>query len=92
MKNNIIVCTAKPYEIEMDDGKKLTVKDDIYIGTINPNNEEDYFYGAWFDKSEETFPSAFQGSLSFTKEEFKERIETVKDLEGKEINLNDGAF
>lgn len=39
MKNNIIVCTVKPYEIEMDDGEKLTVK-----------------------------------------------------LEGKEINLNDGAF
>lgn len=90
MKNNIIVCTAKPYEIEMDDGKKLTVKDEIYIGTINPNSEEDYFYGAWFDKSGETF--LFGGSLSLTKEDFKKRIETVKDLEGKEINLNDGAF
>lgn len=90
MKNNIIVCTAKPYEIEMDDGKKLTVQDDIYIGTINPNSEEDYFYGAVFDTAEETF--LFQGSLSLSKEDFKERIETVKDLEGKEINLNDGAF
>ena len=87
MKNNIVVCTVKPYEIEMDDGKKLTVQDEIYIGTINPNSEEDYFYGAWFDKS-----GVFGGSLSLTKEGFKERIETVKDLEGKEINLNDGAF
>lgn len=90
MKNNIIVCTAKPYEIEMDDGKKLTVQDDIYIGTINPNSEEDYFYGAVFDTAEGTF--LFNGSLSLSKEDFKKRIETVKDLEGKEINLNDGAF
>ena len=90
MKNNIVVCTVKPYKITLDDGEKLTIKDDIYIGTINPNSEEDYFYGAWFDKIEGTY--LLQGSLSFTKQEFKERIETVKDLEGKEINLNDGAF
>lgn len=90
MKNNIVVCTAKPYEIEMDDGEKLTVQDDIYIGTINPNSEEDYFYGACFDKPGETF--LFEGSLSLTKEDFKEKIETIKDLEGKEINLNDRAF
>lgn len=87
MKNNIVACTVKPYEIVLDDGKKLTVQNEIYIGTINPNSGAEYFYGAWFEKSEETFQ--FLGSISLNQEEFEERIETVKDLEGKRIDPNE---
>ena len=87
MQNNIIVCTVKPYEIVLEDGEKLIVQDEIYIGTINPNSKAEYFYGTWFDKSEGTYQ--FQGSISLNQEEFEERIETVKDLEGKRINLNE---
>ena len=86
MKNNIVVVTAKPYDLVLDDGKKITVQNEIYIGTINPESEE-YFYGAWFEKNGESF--WFLGSVSLNQEDFKKRAGTVKDLEGKRINLNE---
>lgn len=46
MKNNIVVVTAKPYDLVLDDGKTITVQDEIYIGTINPESGAEYFYGA----------------------------------------------
>ena len=87
MKNNIVVVTAKPYELVLDDGKTITVQDEIYIGTINPESGAEYFYGAWFEKNEESFQ--FLGSISINQEDFEKRAGTVKDLEGKRIDLNE---
>ena len=39
MKNNIVVVTAKPYDLVLDDGKTITVQDEIYIGTIKQSNK-----------------------------------------------------
>lgn len=54
----------KPFEIELESGKKLVIDDDIVVGNVNKDGS---FSGAVFESGE------FQGAVSYSKEEWKKR-------------------
>jgi len=73
----IFEADLKDYEIELDEGKCMITGDKI-VGTFT-GKDDPYFEGALFELS----PSKkynFTGSCSLTKEEFKEKVESWKEI------------
>jgi hypothetical protein len=72
----------KPYEITLDDGKKITVQKERWLGTISRKDgivtdTEHYFDGAVFDYDEETQTYSLGGEVTKTKAELDEVAESV---------------
>lgn len=67
----------KPYEITVD-GEKETVKGDMVVGTFCRSSEKDgvFFSGALFDGT-----GRHCGSISLSKREYCERVETYREIE-----------
>ena len=62
VKMKIQVFKVKPYEIELESGKKQVIDDDVVIGNVKKDGG---FSGAVFESGE------FQGSVTYSKAEWK---------------------
>lgn len=63
----------KPYEIELESGKKIVIDDDLVVGNVNKDGS---FSGAIFESGE------FQGSVIYSKAEWEK-------MRGEELFLRE---
>lgn len=74
----IYLLELKDYNIPDGNGGLMTVKGDILIGTFT-GKENVYFYGSYFTIQEDGKYGA-QGTGELTKEQFKERVKTSREI------------
>lgn len=59
----------KDYSINID-GRPHVIKDERWLGYVNPDDEENYFVGISFSKEGEKFSIDMIGAFTKTKKEF----------------------